>query len=49
MEKFKPMRFDKDDIVFESGQKSREIYLNIKGSIINVTTNRNFGVGHMIG
>ena len=40
LEKFKPMRFDKDDLIFERGQKSREIFLNIKGDMINVNTNR---------
>lgn len=43
------MRFDKDDIIFEKGQKSREVFLNIKGEIINANSNRIFGVGHMIG
>ena len=49
LEKFKPMRFDKDDLIFERGQKSREIFLNIKGEMINVNTNRIYSVGHMIG
>ena len=43
------MRFDKDDLIFEMGQKSREIFLNIKGEIINMNTNRIFSVGAMIG
>ena len=49
LEKFKPMRFDKDDIIFERGQKAREIFLSIKGEIINVNTNRLFKKGQMIG
>ena len=49
LEKFKPMRFDKDDIIFEKGQKAREIFLSIKGEMINVNTNRVFKVGTMIG
>ena len=43
------MRFDKDDIIFERGQKAREIFLSIKGEIINVNTNRLFKKGQMIG
>ena len=43
------MRFDKDDIIFERGQKSREIFLNINGEMLSVNTNRIFTVGHMIG
>lgn len=49
LEKFKPMRFDKDDIIFERGQKSREIFLSINGDMLSVNTNRIFRVGHMIG
>lgn len=49
MEKFKPMRFDKEDLIFEKGQKSREIFLNIKGEMINMGTNRVFHDGAMIG
>jgi len=49
LEKFKPMRFDKDDIIFERDQKSREIFLNIKGEIVNVVTNRVYPDGSMIG
>lgn len=43
------MRFDKDDIIFEKGQKAREIFLSIKGEMINANTNRVFRVGSMIG
>ena len=43
------MRFDKDDIIFEKGQKAREIFLSIKGEMINSNTNRVFRVGSMIG
>ena len=49
LEKFKPMRFDKDDIIFERSQKAREIFLVINGEILSVNTNRIFAVGHMIG
>ena len=49
IEKFKPMRFDQDDIIFERAQKSREIFLNIKGEMINANTNRVYSAGSMIG
>ena len=39
------MRFDKDDIIYEKGQKSREIFLSIKGEMVNSTTKRVFKVG----
>jgi len=49
LEKFKPMRFDRDDIIFERGQKAREIFLNISGEVVNSSTNRVFRAGIMFG
>ena len=49
LEKFKPMRFDAEDIIFEKGQKAREIFISIKGEVINAHTNRIFPVGTMFG
>lgn len=43
------MRFDKDDIIFERGDKAREIFLNVRGEVVNINTNRNFTYGHIIG
>ena len=49
LERFRPVRFDKGDLIFEADKKPREIYLSFKGKIINVNTNRIFPEGSMIG
>ena len=49
LDKFKPMRFDKGDIIYEKAQKPREIFINIGGEILNVNTNRIFVKGTLIG
>ena len=43
------MRFDKDDIIYEKGQKAREIFISIKGDMVNSNTKRVFTAGQMIG
>ena len=49
LEKFRPMRFDKGDVIFEKGKKPREIYVNFGGKMLNVSTYRIFPVGSLIG
>ena len=49
LDKFKPMRFDHGDVIFEEKKKAREIFLNIGGEILNVHTNRVFGKGSLVG
>ena len=36
LEKFRPVRFEKGDLIFEAGKKPREVYLSFGGKIINV-------------
>ena len=43
------MRFDKDDIIYEKDQKAREIFISIKGDMVNSMTRRVFSAGQMIG
>ena len=49
LDKFKPMRFEKGDVIFEKGHKSREIFINIGGELLDVNTNRIFEQGSLIG
>lgn len=35
LEKFRPVRFEKGDLIFERGKKPREIYMSFSGKIIN--------------
>lgn len=49
MNKFTPIRFDAGDKIFAEGQNSREVYFVTGGKVLNVTTNRRFLVGSMIG
>jgi len=49
LEKFRPVRFDKGDIICEKGKKPREVFVNFGGCMLNVTTNRIFPVGSLIG
>ena len=35
LEKFRPVRFEKGDLIFERGKKPREIYMSFNGRIIN--------------
>ena len=36
MDKLKPMRFDERDIIYEKGSASREIFLLLGGTMLNV-------------
>jgi CRP-like cAMP-binding protein len=49
LEKLKPMRFDKGDVVFEKGQKSQEIFINIGGDLLDLETNRVYQTGSIAG
>jgi hypothetical protein len=40
LDKFQPMRFEVDDVIFEANSKSREMYINIGGEILNIKTKR---------
>lgn len=43
------MRFDQDDVIYSVGQVAREVYLIVRGEILNETTNRLFRDGAMVG
>lgn len=49
LEKLNPMRFDKGELIFEKGQKPKEIFLNLGGLMKNLETGRIFETGQMIG
>lgn len=49
LDKFKPMRFDNGDVIFEANAKAREMYVNVGGEVLNTKTHRVFMTGSLIG
>ena len=44
-----PTRFRAGDLIYKEGDKSGEVYLIFKGTVLNETTNRCFSEGGMFG
>lgn len=49
MEKLKPMRFDPYQLVWEKGQKPKDVYMILGGVISNEETDRVLKTGMMFG
>lgn len=49
LDKLKPMRFDRNMIIFEKGSKANEVCLIMSGVVLNESTGRLFTAGSMFG
>ena len=49
LDKLMSMRFEKDDLIFEKGQKPREIFFITKGVAVNVQDKRKLTKGTLLG
>lgn len=49
MEELKPMRFEKDTVIFDVGQRPTEVCFVMSGTILNVTNGRLYSLGNMFG
>lgn len=49
LEKFKPMHFDKEEILYEKGHKAREVFISTSGEMLIEQSNRILKYGSMIG